>query len=657
MRVRRDLPSQFGRYHIVRKLGEGGMGTVYLAEDTQLGRKVALKIPLLDTADDVLRFRREARAAAAIDHPRVCPIHDIGELDGIPYLTMPFLDGLPLHKVITPDELVPPAQAVAWVRDLALALHELHGRGLIHRDLKPSNIMLKNGREPVLMDFGLARSLCDDGQRLTKPGQAVGTPLYMSPEQLGGEYNLTPVTDVYSLGVIFYELLTGQRPFDGTTVAALCAQVFFQPPAPPSALRLGLAAEIDAVCLKTLAKRPAERYATMADFAAALETLTMVAARPLPAALPSDVAPAPGSGSIVVTCPSCGRRLKMPARAWGKKGRCPLCKHSFRVPGDLHTLPVMPTGIPTPPPAVATPASTADESRYNGSLLSGGPPTPALRPPTGVVRSAGALPAAARSLDRALVAASRRGARAIVSAPEMTNAIGMSLILVPTGKSTLGSLPNEVGRRDDEEQHAVEISKPFYLGAYPVTQEQYERVVGVNPSWFSKCGKLADLDPRRFPVEYVSWNDAVEFCQKLSLLPEEKNAGHRYRLPTEAEWEYACRARSSDRPSLTPEQANFGNVLGRTMTVGSYPPNGFGLYDLLGNVWEWCADRYGKDYYHQAPMRDPQGPESGGSHRVLRGGSWDDDARFCRPACRNWHVPGYRANYIGFRVACDVEAK
>ena len=252
---------------------------------------------------------------------------------------------------------------------------------------------------------------------------------------------------------------------------------------------------------------------------------------------------------------------------------------------------------------------------------------------------------------------------------EITNSIGMKLVLIPAGKFLMGSPKDEKDRRDDEEQHEVSITKPFYLGVYVVTQAEYEKVMGNNPSYFSTKGagkdKVKDMDTGQFPVETVSWDDAVAFCKKLSELPEEKKAGRVYRLPTEAEWEYACRAGTKTPfhygDSLSSKQANFdgnfpygggdkGPCLVRTAKVGTYAPNAFGLYDMHGNVWEWCQDWYDADYYKNSPKEDPPGPAQA-SGRVVRGGSWGISGRRCRSAFRGGDGPGIRFDDLGFRVA------
>src|SRR5262249_31236181 len=182
------MPEQFGRYRIIKSLGRGGMGTVYLAHDAQLDRDVALKVPHFTHADSEAqtRFLREGRAAATLDHPNICPVYDLGVISGIHYLAMAFIDGKPLSSIVGPGGV---AQEVAatLVRKLALALAEAHERGVVHRDLKPSNVMLNHRGEPVIMDFGLARQLGGKDSRLTHEGAILGTPAYMPPEQIKGD--------------------------------------------------------------------------------------------------------------------------------------------------------------------------------------------------------------------------------------------------------------------------------------------------------------------------------------------------------------------------------------------------------------------------------------------------------------------------------------
>jgi uncharacterized protein (TIGR02996 family) len=257
--------------------------------------------------------------------------------------------------------------------------------------------------------------------------------------------------------------------------------------------------------------------------------------------------------------------------------------------------------------------------------------------------------------------------------PTLTNSLGMRFSLVPPGRFRMGSDGREWNRDADEGPvHEVEITRAFYLGVHQVTQEQYARVTGLSPSDFSATGRNRDqvpgLDTRSFPVEMVSWEEAVSFCARLSRLPGERAAGRVYRLPSEAEWEYACRgAMSSSAPvqygtSLCSTQANFdgnypyggarpGPYLERPTPVGSYRPNVLGLYDMAGNIWEWCNDWYGAGYYAVSPARDPAGPAEG-ERRVVRGGCWFSPGVNCRIANRNSdHPPTNRTDKLGFRVA------
>lgn len=276
-----------------------------------------------------------------------------------------------------------------------------------------------------------------------------------------------------------------------------------------------------------------------------------------------------------------------------------------------------------------------------------------------------------------------------------SKATGLDLVMIESGEFKMGSSEAEPDRRGDEPQHAVKITRPFLLGKFEVTQSEYEKVMKTNPSWFTKgaggAGKVAGEDTSRFPVERVSWFDAIEFCNKLSELdgfaPYYRIAGETrdgtsiksatvtvaggkgYRLPTEAEWESACRAgtkgafffgtqntgrEANVKPATVP--GGYGGPtpkfrdFTRTTPVGFFPPNAFGIYDMHGNVAEWCWDWYDKTYYGTSPVEDPQGPATG-NQRVMRGGSWLDLEGGCRSASRFWQTPDERKEYAGFRIA------
>jgi formylglycine-generating enzyme required for sulfatase activity/serine/threonine protein kinase len=269
-----DLPEVFGRYRIIRPLGKGGMGVVYLAHDTQLDRQVALKVPNFSASERgevAERFLREARAMATIRHPNLCPVYDVGQIGGIHYLTMAFIEGRLLSEYVRPAEPLPERLTATLVRKLALALHEMHARGIVHRDLKPSNIFVDQRGEPMIVDFGLARRTEHQDVALTRSGQMLGSPAYMAPEQARSQSEAVgPHSDVYSLGVIMYELLTGIRPFRGEQVLDVLGQVLTAEPEPPRVHRPGLDPRLEAICLKALAKQPADRWPTMQTLAEAL---------------------------------------------------------------------------------------------------------------------------------------------------------------------------------------------------------------------------------------------------------------------------------------------------------------------------------------------------------------------------------------------------
>ncbi len=266
-------PWQLGRYRVEMKLGEGGMGTVYRAFDEQLARPVALKVPFLaDGVNDPQypRFLREGRAAACLRHPNICPIYDLGQIDGVPFLSMALIRGEPLSRRVSAGRPMSIRDAADIVRKIALAMAEAHHHQVIHRDLKPVNVMMDEAGEPIILDFGLARR---EGSisHLTVRGQVMGTPGYMPPEQLNGEVErMGPCCDVYSLGVILYELLCGLPPFQGDMIA-MASQVMCDPPPPMQLRRPGIDKKLEKICLKALEKKPEERWPSMQAFAEALK--------------------------------------------------------------------------------------------------------------------------------------------------------------------------------------------------------------------------------------------------------------------------------------------------------------------------------------------------------------------------------------------------
>lgn len=270
----KQAPKQLGRFKILKVLGEGAFGTVYHAHDPQLDREVALKVPragVLETQEDIDRFLQEARAVADLRHAHVCPIYDFGKIDDEYFIVMAYIAGKPLSSVLVGGRKIADHKIAAVIRKISFALEAAHKLGVVHRDLKPANIMIDKQGDPVVMDFGLARRMTGDEAQLTHSGAILGTPAYMPPEQAKGNSNAVgPQSDVYSLGVILYELLCGQRPFSGS-VAEVFASILHREPPPPSTHRSNVDPQLEAICLKAIAKQPNDRYASMAALA---ETLT-----------------------------------------------------------------------------------------------------------------------------------------------------------------------------------------------------------------------------------------------------------------------------------------------------------------------------------------------------------------------------------------------
>jgi serine/threonine protein kinase len=345
------LPVSFGRFELREVVGQGAFGKVYRAYDKQLDRDVAVKIPrrgTLETTDQLSRFLREARLGGRLHHPNICPIHDVGEFHGNHYIVMGLIEGTPLSQLVNSEKPIDPKTAANIVLELTAALAEAHDCGIIHRDLKPSNIMMdEKRRRPVILDFGLARSFTREAYE-TPSNLMLGTPIYMSPEQLRGvTADVGPQSDVYSLGVILYELIAGRPPFCGS-VPEVFAQILTFNPKRPSWYQPQLDPAICSICLKAMSADAAQRYESMRDFGAALRgylqgvSAASSAAHELPALaayVVNRVSPPPTPSAVLVptsdkiefACPKCGLLVQTPRSTAGKKGRCPHCSAIVRI--------------------------------------------------------------------------------------------------------------------------------------------------------------------------------------------------------------------------------------------------------------------------------------------------------------------------------------
>jgi formylglycine-generating enzyme required for sulfatase activity/predicted Ser/Thr protein kinase len=568
-----------GKYVIQKPLGEGVFGRVFLAEHSGLWQKHVIKLLSADSSrstDIRNRFFQEAQLIARLKHPNIVPIMDVAEYLGRPYYIMSYLNGGSLEDLLQKEKKLSTEKALEITSKILSALSEVHSKGIIHRDLKPNNVLLNESGEPILIDFGIAR-VEEGGKAKTGTGFSIGTPVYMSPEQLDAK-PISLTTDIYSMGIMLYELLTGKPPFEGSMSSLITQHNTAKLPSVSGKIdNSKLADGIQAVLQKACAKEPSARYSSAKEMREAV--LGLIQAKP------------------------------KPNPEWEKKE----AEHKRR----------------------------EEELRKKEEELQARERVVVQERKVEVVKATPVLENPS-------------------SSKTYTNSLGMEFVLIPAGEFMMGAVPQDSEAKDNEKpQHKVRITKPFYMGKYPVTQEEWEMVIGNNPSWFKQAGKKA-------PVDTVSWNDCQEFIKKLG-----KKEGKTYRLPTEAEWEYGARGGGSTslvgEPGRTTPTGSYvythGDDAGKfgdyawytdnsgntTHPVGQKKPNSIGLYDMMGNVWEWCEDWYGKDYYKNSLSVDPKGAKKGGG-RSLRGGSWDINDRRCRLSYRINLNPDNRNDYDGFRL-------
>jgi serine/threonine protein kinase/formylglycine-generating enzyme required for sulfatase activity len=679
-----DELGRLGQYRVLQLLGQGGMGLVFRAEDLQLQRPVALKVMRPAVARHPIareRFLREARATAKVVHENVVTIFQVGEDRGVPFIVMQLLEGLTLEALLRRQGQGGPALSLPQVlklgREIARGLGAAHGKGLIHRDVKPANVWLDSsaGGRVKILDFGLVLAAPDAASnaaanRLTQLGTFLGTPAYVAPEQGWGDDKLDGRADLFSLGCILYRLCAGRVPWAGSTAMDTLVAVALEEPTPLSACKPDLPPRFAGLVMQLISRKPDDRPKSADVVVQEIHAIEReLEARPAPPPHLPAPPPPPPSAPPAPRPRSAGVR-QPPAAAPPVR------------PSRIRQAPAEPR------PILRRPSRGKPERRWAVAFAV----ICALMAAVGVAACvwlftvAGEKPAQAERQEKPNPPAGAANEGGPGPAPQdpprpapdrvVVNSVGMRLVLIPAGKFLMGTSDADAARINREPlkgytypewektelpQHEVRITRAFYLGAYEVTQGQYEQVMGVNPS--------ANKESPEHPVERVVWPEAMEFCRRLSGRPEEAAAGRTYRLPTDAEWEYCCRAGTTtlfhQGDTLSARQANIDGKnpfaaeklasRGKTAKVGSYAPNAWGLYDMHGNVWEWCAD--GDRRYGREAVNDPRGPEAplddkkGG--RVLRGGSWREGA--CRSAFRKARPPlVYRGPNVGFRVACFV---
>jgi formylglycine-generating enzyme required for sulfatase activity/predicted Ser/Thr protein kinase len=648
------------RYRIVRRLGSGGMGTVYEAVDERVRATVALKETNVTGDDDSRReFEREARLLANLRHRSLPKVTDYFTEAGGEYLVMEYIPGHDLAELLKLRGAPFHLNLVLRLADELLgALEYLHGLDppILHRDIKPANLKLTRREELYLLDFGLAKGAAGHMTTLLTSRSTRGYTLVYAPlEQILGQ-GTDPRSDLYSLGATLYHLLTNALPTDAPTRDERVEDGRPDPLLPICQMNPTVPASVAEVIHHAMAIRRRGRPESAAAMRAALRRAggEMERADWPTVPLTSATLPAVGEEKPGVPAAQVSQELNGASD--------PVTQLDETLRDEPPQLAPSNGGGTTPRPVADTQSKVSPASRKNrpaliaalviAAVVIAGALSLMLRTGAGGGRNTGLSPTPVSTPS---------GTAQAKYFTEDINGVPLEMAFIPGGTFLMGSPASEEGRdRSEGPQHSVAM-QGFYMGKYEVTQAQW-RVVAYSP----KVGLDLDIEPSNFkgddlPVENVSWEEATEFCRRLSRM-----TGREYRLPTEAEWEYAARAGTTTPfafgETITPEIVNYdgnypygstpkGTFREKTTPVGSLgTANGFGLYDMHGNVWEWCLD-YWHDDYSGAPTDGSAWLDGGDSrYRVGRGGSWGNDAGLCRSARRDKNEPTLRDTFTGFRV-------
>jgi len=619
------------RFEIIEKIGSGGMGAVYKANDKKLGRMVALKCLHAQSAESkkaIERFWREAKVVASLNHFNIIQVFDIIEDRHKLWIVMEYVPGGSLQDKLQAEGAFGIEQIRQIGVQIAEALSAAHEKGVFHRDIKPANILLTEKGTPKLGDFGLAHET-DVQVTMTLAGSQMGTMYYASPEQMTSGKNADARSDIYSLGATLYALATGQAP---------------------RSIRLDRVDEnLRDIISKCLEEHPKKRYQNTSELIAVFnadQKKSSVAER--------FKKSEPVTGKITVPAKSVVADYTVVLKDIGNnligviKEICATTGLSLKESKYL---------AETTPTTIKDGLTEEDAHKIRDIFERVGATVELKR---AVARKVETTDGQIRFDVVAIAPFGSDEARQyqeqtaealgvpIERSVDLGNGVNMVFVLIPPGEFDMGSASSEEGRKSDEGPvHRVKISKPFYMGKFSVTNGQHEILIDENPSYRHE----GDL-----PVQGISLENAVTFCEKLSYI-----CGKHCRLPTEAEWEYACRAGTDTRfyfgddgLSLDECAWYYDNSGERVRPVGQKKPNAFGLYDMHGNIEEWCNDWYKKNYYSNSPHVDPQGPSSGKDH-VFRGGNWAHSELLCRSSDRNRLDPAYRYGVLGFRVVMEIK--
>jgi formylglycine-generating enzyme required for sulfatase activity len=594
------------------------------------------------------RFIQEGQRVAKIchdPHPHIVRVTDLFEEAGIHCLVMDYVPGESLWKYVQNQGALSEEQAVRYIRQIGEALRVVHKAGLVHRDATPLNIMVRSPEKAVLIDFGIAKGLVPTTSTTTN--QAGNRAFAPYEQMVRGSRKIT--VDVYTLAASLYYVVTGQRPMDSFTRKLDDAELI-----PPQQLISGLSHATNQAILSGMALEAKDRPQSMEAW---LELL------PLP--------PEP-----------------KPSRTFPKQNPPPTPQMLASTIPETPLPPQPPIPVPNQPnptnprkqPLILTRRCWLQFAGWTGAGLgmtgliqifgrnsSTSPESVLVTPDAPTLKKGDPISTTQFSFNVVNVDAQgtvvkKNTGDAGFFRESLGNDVTLDMVAIPEGTFEMGSPETEEGHEDDESpQHLVTV-QPFFLGKYPITQVQWQAVANL-----PQVNQALDPDPSRFkgadrPVEQVSWYDCVEFCERLS-----QYTGRDYRLPSEAEWEYACRAGTTTPfhfgETITTDLANYnragakGKYREETTPVGSFQvANAFGLYDMHGNVWEWCLDQW-HDSYEGAPS-DGQAwvtnDNDNHSRRLLRGGSWLNYPSYCRCANRIRSSPDNKAYHFGFRVVCGA---
>ena len=631
-------------YHVLERISDGSHSSTYRAVQLSMQREVALQIMLpwlAKTPGFTERFMQEARSAGAVHHPHVVACYDVGQTGGVIFQALELIIGQSLPRYLAENasaneannHCLSPAHAIGLVVDATRGLEAVHRAGLIHGDLRISNIFVTNDEMVKIAGFGMSRSIevMREGARDAQEEAERGA---LAPENFvsGGRVDIR--SDLYALGATLYVLLTGEQPFAEKNKRDLSYYVRHVPLPDPRLIVRNLDANLVAVIAKAMSKEPADRYATPGQLREDLERVQYYFApiHAVPLTIGSQYRDVISDASIEP--PAIHSHVEpshSPSNSIAKNASFMVLSRAEENGNDFRRVTLRSLLLLAGIAGVAGVAVSAYFWLNRSPIVVAESvvpsPVPSLTHVQNVPASETVLPvwSSAGGTDNH----GRWREISVRGAP-------LRLRFLPSGQFVMGSWATDPAYRPDERAVEVTLSHNFWMGESEVTQAQYFSLMGTKPSGFRGD---------RLPVENITWHESVAFTKRLNVY----SPGLHARLPTEAEWEYACRAGSGVRASSLPIGWFSGPNISSSQVVMGLPANAWGLYDMQGNVMEWCQDMYGP--YPAQPSTDPL--QLDGISRVARGGSWAVDVSEGRPATRGKYLPVAHHAHLGMRIVVE----